>query len=118
MCDLPLCRVLLVDDASYPCWLVLVPRLNHVREVTQLGAGQQAQLWREVAAAARVVERLHRPFKMNLAAIGNIVSQLHVHVTGRLQVGHAWGWTLGGGGGAGITWKGGQRLHWNWVGSL
>ena len=98
MCDLPLCRVLLVDDANYPCWLVLVPRVNHTREVTQLGAGQQAQLWREVAAAARVVERLYQPFKMNLAAIGNIVSQLHVHVTGRLQVGAGRCWRWGGGG--------------------
>jgi diadenosine tetraphosphate (Ap4A) HIT family hydrolase len=89
--------VLLVDDANYPCWLVLVPRVNHAREVTQLGAGQQAQLWREVAAAAGVIERLYQPLKMNLAAIGNIVSQLHIHITGRLQVGADAGARGGGG---------------------
>ena len=56
MCDLSLCRVLVVDDAAYPCWLVLVPRVNHVREVLQLTAGQQAALWCEVAAAARIIQ--------------------------------------------------------------
>ncbi|EFN54554.1 hypothetical protein CHLNCDRAFT_14451, partial [Chlorella variabilis] len=88
--DLPLCRVLVVDDAAYPCWLVLVPRVNHTREVIQLTAAQQAALWREVAAAAQIIQDLYRPYKTNIAAIGNIVSQLHIHVTGRLQTDLAW----------------------------
>ncbi|KAL4424408.1 hypothetical protein ABPG77_005651 [Micractinium sp. CCAP 211/92] len=88
--DLPLCRVLVCDDASYPCWLVLVPRVNRAREVLDLDAAQRAQLWREVEAAAAVVQDLYRPFKLNIAAIGNIVSQLHVHVTGRLETDAAW----------------------------
>ncbi len=54
--DLPLCRVLVCDDASYPCWLVLVPRVNRAREVLDLDAAQRAQLWREVEAAAAVVQ--------------------------------------------------------------
>ncbi|PSC73853.1 histidine triad (HIT) [Micractinium conductrix] len=90
VCDLPLCRVLWCDDANYPCWLVLVPRVNRVREVLQLSEEQQAAVWREVAAAAAVVRDLYRPFKLNIAAIGNIVSQLHVHVTGRLESDPAW----------------------------
>lgn len=56
VCDLPLCKVLVCDDAQYPCWLVLVPRVNRVREVTELREEQQEQLWREVAAASRVVQ--------------------------------------------------------------
>lgn len=56
VCDLPLCRVLVCDDASYPCWLVLVPRVNRAREVLDLDAAQRAQLWREVEAAARVLQ--------------------------------------------------------------
>ena len=56
VCDLPLCKVLLCDDANYPCWVVLVPRVNRVTEVLQLTEAQQAQLWREVAAAARVIQ--------------------------------------------------------------
>jgi diadenosine tetraphosphate (Ap4A) HIT family hydrolase len=76
VCDLPLCRVLVVDDSAYPCWLVLVPRLNHVREVIELSEAQQAALWREVAAAARIIQDLYRPCKINIAAIGNIVSQV------------------------------------------
>ncbi|KAL4447727.1 hypothetical protein ABPG75_004946 [Micractinium tetrahymenae] len=90
VCDLPLCRVLVCDDASYPCWLVLVPRANRAREVLDLDSAQRAQLWREVEAAARVVQDLYHPFKLNIAAIGNIVSQLHVHITGRLETDPAW----------------------------
>ena len=90
VCDLPLCRILLCDDASYPCWLVLVPRVNHVRELTDLAPAQQAQLWREVAAACAAVQRLYRPHKLNVATLGNVVPQLHVHVTGRLQSDPAW----------------------------
>ncbi|KAI7838459.1 hypothetical protein COHA_007722 [Chlorella ohadii] len=90
VCELPLCKVLLCDDAQYPCWLVLVPRVNRVREVLELTEEQQAALWREVDAAARVIQDLYRPLKLNIAAIGNIVSQLHVHVTGRLQTDPAW----------------------------
>jgi diadenosine tetraphosphate (Ap4A) HIT family hydrolase len=56
VCDLPLCRVLVVDDASYPCWIVLVPRVNHCREVIQLSEEQQAALWREVAATAQIIQ--------------------------------------------------------------
>ena len=56
MLDLPLCRVFLMDDTQYPCWLVLVPRVNRVREVIELSEVQQAQMWREVAAASRVVQ--------------------------------------------------------------
>lgn len=48
--------MLVVDDASYPCWIVLVPRVNHCREVIQLTEAQQAALWREVAAAAQIIQ--------------------------------------------------------------
>lgn len=58
MCDLPLCRVLLMDDAQYPCWLVLVPRANRLREVIDLPPDQQQQLWREVALASQAVQVL------------------------------------------------------------
>ncbi|PRW45654.1 histidine triad (HIT) [Chlorella sorokiniana] len=90
VCELPLCKVLLCDDVQYPCWLVLVPRVNRVREVIELSEEQQASLWREVDAAARVIQDLYRPLKLNIAAIGNIVSQLHVHITARLQTDPAW----------------------------
>lgn len=45
-----------MDDTQYPCWLVLVPRVNCVREVIELSEAQQQQMWREVAATSRVVQ--------------------------------------------------------------
>lgn len=88
--DLPLCSVLLADDAQYSCWLVLVPRVSGARDITDLSPARQRRLWEEVAAACRAVVALHAPYKLNVATIGNVVEQLHVHVTGRMQSDPAW----------------------------
>ncbi|KAK9837028.1 hypothetical protein WJX81_008115 [Elliptochloris bilobata] len=79
----PLCKVLLFDDSNYPAWLVLVPQVPNVTEVIDLSEEDQAQLWREVAAACRALRAIFRPTKLNIGAIGNYVSQLHLHVTAR-----------------------------------
>jgi diadenosine tetraphosphate (Ap4A) HIT family hydrolase len=59
-------------------------------QVIELEPSEQEQLWKEVAAASEVVQLLYKPYKLNIAAIGNIVSQLHVHVTGRLTTDPSW----------------------------
>lgn len=87
---LQLCTVLLMDDARYPAWLVLVPRQNNMVEVIDLPEEAQAQLWREVAAVSAAVRKLPGVKKLNVAAIGNICSQLHVHITGRFPGDAAW----------------------------
>lgn len=87
--SLRLSLVLLMDDSSFP-WLVLVPRRGSVREVHELSAGDRAVLIEEVAAASRVVERLYRPHKINIGALGNLVPQLHIHVVGRYGGDRAW----------------------------
>lgn len=76
--DLTLCRVLLLNDANYP-WLVLVPRVENCKEILDLSILQQNQFWRESAAVSRVLQLLFKPDKLNIAALGNIVSQLHLH---------------------------------------
>ena len=87
--DLPLCRVLLMDDGRYP-WLVLVPRRPDLREITDLDAPERAALIEEVAAAARALEGATGAGKMNVGAIGNVVAQLHVHVVARFAGDEAW----------------------------
>jgi len=87
--DLELCRVLLMNDARYP-WLILVPRIEQLREAYELDAEKQAQLWRE---ASQTGERLMQEFsgqKLNLAALGNQVPQLHLHVIARFENDAAW----------------------------
>ena len=87
--DLPLTRVLLASDANYP-WLILVPRLPGLVEIIDLEENAQVQLLGEVAAAARALKTLTACDKLNIAALGNQVPQLHVHVIARRRTDAAW----------------------------
>ncbi len=81
--------VLLMDDARYP-WIILVPRQAGMRELTDLDSKSQHALLGEINRAARALQQLLRPDKINIAALGNIVSQLHVHVVARFANDAAW----------------------------
>lgn len=87
--DLPLCAALLLDDARFP-WFVLVPRRAGVTEMTDLSDEDAASLMGEIRIATRVMLELAKPDKVNVAALGNVVSQLHVHVVGRFRSDPAW----------------------------
>jgi diadenosine tetraphosphate (Ap4A) HIT family hydrolase len=87
--DLPLSRVLVMQDANYP-WLLLVPRRPDVVEVIDLDEPAQAQLTREIASVARALKSVTACDKLNIAAIGNMVAQLHVHVIARFRSDPAW----------------------------
>ena len=87
--DLPLSRVLVIKDANYP-WLLLVPRRADVIEITDLDEVEQAQLMTEINRVARVLKEVTKPDKMNIAALGNVVPQLHVHIIARRTSDAAW----------------------------
>lgn len=87
--ELPLCAVRLMDDANHP-WLVLVPRVADMVELIDLDAAQRAQLTTEIDATSRALKALFKPDKLNVAALGNMVSQLHVHVIARFHHDIAW----------------------------
>ena len=87
--DLALSSVLLLNDARFP-WFVLVPRVEGVSEITDLSEEQSAQLMQEIRIATRVMLELSKPDKVNVGALGNIVTQLHVHVIGRFRSDPAW----------------------------
>jgi diadenosine tetraphosphate (Ap4A) HIT family hydrolase len=84
-----LCELRLMDDANYP-WLVLVPRVAEARELVDLDAAQRHLLTDEIDRAARMLRDAFRPHKLNVAALGNIVPQLHVHVIARDENDPAW----------------------------
>jgi diadenosine tetraphosphate (Ap4A) HIT family hydrolase len=84
-----LCELRLLDDANYP-WLVLVPRVAEARELIDLDALKQAALMREIDRSSRVLQQLFRPHKLNVAALGNVVPQLHVHIIAREVDDPAW----------------------------
>jgi diadenosine tetraphosphate (Ap4A) HIT family hydrolase len=84
-----LCRVLLSRNAAWP-WLILVPEIADISEVTALSESNQQKLWQEVAAASRALQQVTAAHKMNIATLGNIVRQLHVHVVARFEADPAW----------------------------
>ena len=87
--DLPMCSVLLMNDATLP-WLILVPRRAGVREIYELERPDRIILMEEMTLASRVACALYRPDKLNIGALGNVVDQLHIHVVCRYRSDRAW----------------------------
>ena len=87
--DLPLCRVLLINDANYP-WVLLVPRRAGAVEIIDLAAADQVRLMTEIAQMSRTMKAMIGCDKINVAALGNVVPQLHVHVIARGRRDPAW----------------------------
>lgn len=105
--ELPLCRLLLMDDARYP-WLILVPRIAGARELIDLDESDQRSLLAELAGVGRALEALLAPDKLNIAALGNVVPQLHVHLVARFTGDAAWPrpvWGIG----EGVRYEAGAR---------
>jgi diadenosine tetraphosphate (Ap4A) HIT family hydrolase len=86
---LALSRVLLMDDANYP-WLILVPERPGLGHLHDLASDDLTVMIHEIARASRALEELFRPDKINVAAIGNKVPQLHVHIVARFATDPAW----------------------------
>ncbi len=87
--DLPLCRVLLMNDSQYP-WFILVPKVAGVSEAFHLDEEQQLQLACESSIVSGTLSDLFEADKMNVAALGNVVSQLHIHHIVRYENDIAW----------------------------
>ena len=87
--DFPLSRLLLSNDSNYP-WFILVPRREDISEIFQLDVADQQQLWQETTALAQILKDSFDADKLNIAALGNVVSQLHMHVIVRKRDDAAW----------------------------
>jgi len=92
--DWPLCQVRLQDDTRFP-WLILIPRQAGLRELEDLSPTDRATLTEEIVRAGALVRALgaavNRPVeKLNVAALGNVTAQLHVHVVGRRSDDGVW----------------------------
>lgn len=84
-----LCKALLMKDANYP-WVILVPLRDNITEIYELDELDQEQLIWESSFVARVMKELFNADKMNVAALGNIVPQLHIHHIARSEDDMAW----------------------------
>ena len=84
-----LCRLLMMNDSQYP-WFILVPQKTYLQEIYQLGKADRALLMEESSYLAENLAVLYEADKMNIAAIGNLVPQLHIHHIARYQTDKAW----------------------------
>ena len=85
----PLCHLLLIDDSNYP-WFILVPDRDGIREIYQLEEDDRSRLLRESCALGEFLMRSFAGDKLNLAALGNQVPQLHLHHIVRYESDPAW----------------------------
>jgi diadenosine tetraphosphate (Ap4A) HIT family hydrolase len=95
--ELILSRVLLMDDARFP-WVILVPKRANMREIIDLELRDRAMFYRETESVMDAMKRLFSPAKLNVAALGNLVPQLHMHVIARFEDDQAWPkpvWSVG-----------------------
>jgi diadenosine tetraphosphate (Ap4A) HIT family hydrolase len=87
--DLNLCRVIFVNNALFP-WIILVPMIPNTREIIDLKSTDQTTLMQEISLTSTVMKEIFSPYKLNIAALGNKVEQLHIHIIARNQDDTAW----------------------------
>ncbi len=93
VCDLPFCTVLFEDNALCP-WIFLVPRKENVRNMLDLTTDERIMLMKEMEVAERIMTHLFHPTQTNVAMIGNLTPQLHVHVICRYDTDPYWPGTV------------------------
>ncbi|MBF0193277.1 MAG: HIT domain-containing protein [Magnetococcales bacterium] len=89
VCDLKICKVLLMNDKQYP-WLILVPDRPGLKDFDEVNSGDIAYLHADIKKASEVLRTIYKPTKLNIAALGNMVTQLHIHVIARFSNDKAW----------------------------
>ena len=107
--EFELCTLLLLNDASYP-WFILLPGREDISETHQLSESEQQQLLRESMYFSHCLEQVFRPDKLNIAPLGNIVPQLHIHHIARFKTDACWPAPVWGAGNA-VTYEKAQLVQ-------
>ena len=89
ICRTEICQALLMDDARFP-WIVLVPEVADIRELYELKEQQQHQTYQSILRISKSLAEYSNADKMNVAALGNQVPQLHIHIIARYETDAAW----------------------------
>lgn len=84
-----LCEVLLMNDSRFP-WIILVPKIPDLQDFHEIPSQYRDVLFHEIEKASETIQKHWQVDKMNVAALGNQVSQLHIHVIGRRKTDEAW----------------------------
>lgn len=87
--DLQLCRVLMEPVNEFP-WLMLVPMRSNIKNILDLSAEDKQVLWHEIDMISDVMNKIYKPDQLNIAMLGNVTPQLHVHIIARFENDSAW----------------------------
>ena len=82
--DLGLSQVRIINNAEFP-WIILVPKLQYITEITDLSDSQYSTLNLEIRLTAKMMQAIFQPDKLNIATLGNVISQMHYHIVARFK---------------------------------
>ena len=87
--DLKLCSVRLIDNCKFP-WIILIPNRKKITDISELKVKDQVLLIKEIVFCSKLVKKTFKTKKLNVEKIGNIVSQLHIHIIARSKKDSTW----------------------------
>ena len=87
--DLKLCNIRLHDNSKFP-WVILIPKINKITDMSDLNSKDQIMLMREIIYVSKIMKKLFKTSKLNVEKIGNIVPQLHIHIIARSKKDSTW----------------------------
>ena len=87
--DLKLCSIRLYDNSKFP-WLILIPKRNKITDISDLNSKDQILLMKEIVYVSKIMKKIFKTSKLNVEKIGNIVSQLHIHIIARSKKDSSW----------------------------
>ena len=87
--ELKLCSIRLIDNSNFP-WIILIPKRIKVSDISQLNKKDQNLLMQEIVHSSKIMKKMFKAFNLNVEKIGNIVSQLHIHVIARFKNDNSW----------------------------
>ena len=87
--NLKLCSIRLNDNSKFP-WLILIPRRKNIKDMTELNSKDQVLLMKEIIYVSKILKKLFKTSKLNVEKIGNMVSQLHIHIISRKKTDSTW----------------------------
>ena len=87
--EFKLCSIRLIDNSKFP-WIILVPKRKNTTDISELSSKDQILLMKEIVYASKIMKKTFKAFNLNVEKVGNIVSQLHVHIIARTKKDSSW----------------------------
>ena len=87
--NLKLCSIRLHDNSKFP-WVILIPKRNHITDISDLNSKDQILLMKEIVYTSKIMKKLFKTSKLNVEKIGNIIPQLHIHIIARNKKDSSW----------------------------